>query len=81
MPQPGGGGLPLPLLGDAVDGDGAHRGRRPAQLTAPLWMLCQPVQAGAHHLHGDALMIAVDEVEDVAGNQLDGLDHAHAVVR
>ena len=48
---------------------------------SPPWVLCQPVQAGAHHLHGDALMIAVGGVEDVAGNQLDGLDHAHSTDR
>ena len=36
-------------------------------------------QPSAHELHGDALAIAVGEVEDVAGNQLDGLDHAHGV--
>ena len=28
---------------------------------------------------GDALAGLVGEVEDVAGNQLDGLDHAHGV--
>jgi hypothetical protein len=32
-------------------------------------------------VHGDALMIAVGGVEDVAGNQLDGLDHAHSTDR
>ena len=42
-------------------------------------MLTQPIQPGAHHLHGDTVLVAVGEVEDVAGNQLDGLDHAHRV--
>jgi len=42
-------------------------------------VLTQLVQRLAHHLHGDALTVAVREVEDVAGNQLDGLDHAHRV--
>jgi hypothetical protein len=42
-------------------------------------VLTQPGQTLAHHLHGDALIVAVGEVEDVAGDQLDGLDHAHRV--
>ena len=44
-------------------------------------MLAQPVQPGAHHLHGDALIVAVDHVEDVVGDQLDGLDLAHGTDR
>ena len=32
-----------------------------------------------HQLHGDALILTVGDTEDVAGNELDGLDHAHWV--
>ena len=40
-------------------------------------MLTEPIQPGAHYLHGDAAIVAVGHVEDVAGEQLDGLDLAH----
>ena len=79
--QPGGGGLPLPRLGGAVDVGRRRLGRRHTQPTAPLWMLTQPVQPSAHQLHGDALAVAVGGVEDVAGHQLDGLDHAPGLCR
>ena len=38
-------------------------------------------QPSAHQLHGDALAIAVGVVEDVAGQQLDGLHLARGVDR
>ena len=44
-------------------------------------MLTQPIQPGPHHLHGDAVIVAVGHVEDVAGDQLDGLDLAHGTDR
>ena len=78
-PSPGDAGLTLPSRGDAVDVGGRHLSRRRTQRTAARWVLGQPGQPGAHHLHGDALLIGLGEVEDVAGEQLDGLDHAHGV--
>ena len=41
-------------------------------------MACQTGLPVAHRLHGDLLPRALGEGEDLAGNQLDGLDHAHA---
>ena len=52
---------------------------RRTQLTAARWMLTQPIQPGPHHLHGYAAIVAVGVGEEVAGDQLDRLDHAHAV--
>jgi len=42
-------------------------------------MLTQLGQTLAHHLQFDAMIVAVGEVDDVAGDQLDGLGHAHGV--
>jgi hypothetical protein len=54
---------------------------QPGTTDAASWMLTQPIQPGPHHFHGDAAIVAVGHVEDVAGDQLDSLDLAHGTRR
>src|ERR1700742_3201751 len=70
--------------------DAAEPRRRGRRQQAPAWPsphTTDSSQVGAHaacragcpHFHVDALTVAVGEVEDVAGEKLDGVDHAHRV--
>ena len=67
----------LPLLGDRVDLGAATRDAAVHNSSSPAGT--DRLASRARTSSKETLGSAVGEVEDVAGNQLDGLDHAHGV--
>ena len=72
--------LALPAAGDRIDALRRHPRRQPTAPTVTVagtsGQLGQVTLDGAL---GEALAGLLGEVDDLAGNQLDGLDHAHGV--
>ena len=64
---------------DAVGVGRAPPCRRRTQRAAARWVLTQPGRDGCAPSPSRRADVTLGEVEDVAGNQLDGLDHAHGV--
>ena len=72
--------LTLPAAGDRIDPVRSPSGRQHTAATATgAGVSGQLGQVTLDVAVGEALAGLLGEVEDVAGNQLDGLDHAHGV--